>query len=82
MKNAELSINTIVVASIALLVLVVLSVILIQKMGWFNDNTTSCTAQGGVCVEACEEGYSQNAALSCGKQTGLTCCMRMGTTAE
>lgn len=43
MKRAQsISINTIIVAAIALLVLVIISVIFMQRMGWFGRKSNDC----------------------------------------
>ena len=55
MKKAQgISMTTIVVAAIALLVLVVLSVIFIGNMGDWITKAKDCTNKGGICVEAGE----------------------------
>jgi len=50
MKKAQgISINVIIIAAIALLVLVVLSVIFIGRMGDWGSKTNDCLANGGLC---------------------------------
>ncbi len=57
MKKAQgISMNVIIIAAIALLVLVVLSVVYIGKMGTWGKTTNSCTSNGGKCrarLETC-----------------------------
>jgi len=54
MKKAQgLSLNTIVIAAIVVLVLIVLSVIFIRSLSNTNQNLVSCTLQGGKCAIAC-----------------------------
>ena len=52
-KGVELSMNVIIIAAIALLVLVVLSVIFLGRIGAFGEKAASCAAQGGKCAVAC-----------------------------
>jgi hypothetical protein len=57
MKRGQgISMNVIIIAAIALLVLVVLSVIFLSRSGLFARETVNCRQNGGVCVdndEAC-----------------------------
>ncbi len=53
-KGQGISINVIIIAAIALLVLVVLSVIFLGRIGLFGVKTISCTDQGGSCSLADE----------------------------
>lgn len=79
MKRGELSMEVIIIAAIALLILVILTVLLVRKGGDLNEGT-SCTAPsiGGTCVESvsdCEGGYpSKN---SCPNR-GEICCVPLG----
>jgi hypothetical protein len=65
MKNKRaqgISMNTIIIAAIALLVLVIVSVIFMSRMGWFTKNANDCnklTAGKGECDHGstCERGY-------------------------
>lgn len=51
MKKAQgLSMNTIIIAAIALLVLVILSVIFMGRMGWWSQSSTDCLKVGGTCM--------------------------------
>lgn len=51
MKKAQgISINVIIVAAIALLVLVILSVIFIGRLGTFSSSVGECENKGGSCV--------------------------------
>ncbi len=50
MKKAQgISMNVIIIAAIALLVLVVLSVIYIGRMGTWGKTTNDCESNGGFC---------------------------------
>lgn len=50
-KAQGLSFNVIIVAALALLVLIVLSVIFIRQTGIFSKNVESCASKGGVCAK-------------------------------
>lgn len=49
-KAQGISINVIIIAAIALLVLVILSVIFIGKLGIFGVKVNECENKGGLCV--------------------------------
>lgn len=54
MKKAQgISVNVIIIAAIALLVLVILSVVYIGRMGEWGIQTKNCETQGGKCSEKC-----------------------------
>jgi hypothetical protein len=54
MKRAQsLSLNTIIIAALALLVLVIISVIFMQRMGWFNKKANDCKS---VQADGCDFG--------------------------
>jgi len=55
-KGVEITMNTIVVAAIALLVLVVLSAIFLGRIGTFGEKSESCEVQGGLCAPTGECG--------------------------
>jgi hypothetical protein len=61
MKRAQsLSLNTIIIAALALLVLVIISVVFMSKMGWFNRKANDCkTINDNGCSygSTCPEGY-------------------------
>jgi hypothetical protein len=65
-KRAQgISINTIIIAAIALLVLVIVSVIFMGRMGWFAKNSNDCikiTGGKGSCDMGtrCETGYTMH----------------------
>lgn len=50
-KKSELSINTVIVAALALAVLIVLIFIFTGNLGKVSDNIGSCTAKGGECAK-------------------------------
>lgn len=80
MKRAQgISINVIVVAAIALLVLVVLSVVFLGRFGLFAQQSGDCENKGGRCVVgSCPSGTNQYAGWSCPETSsgaGQTCCL-------
>ncbi len=80
-KAQGMSMNVIIIAAIALLVLVILSVIFIGRMGGFGKATKDCETQGGECMPApCSqhEGYMTLPGLSCGEDTTNVCCAKLG----
>lgn len=82
MKKGALSINTVVIATIAILVLAVLSFLVYSTMQDWNT-ASACTAQGGRCVSGisnqngpCGEDKritGENDENLCGN-TGQVCC--------
>jgi hypothetical protein len=82
MKKAQgISINVIVVAAIALLVLVVLSVVFLGRFGTFSQQSADCENKGGRCaVGACPSGTSEYPAFACpNTASGATqsCCLQI-----
>ncbi len=84
MKKAQsISINTIIIAAIALLVLVILSVVFTGRMGIWTKETAKCEPTIGRCASAgvncgdigtSVEGYpTKYAAAKCDAE-GATCC--------
>jgi hypothetical protein len=67
MRKAELSINVIIVAAIALLVLVILGVIFMGNMANFNFKKSDCTTNNGQCVygDGCPEGMMNHPSAYC-----------------
>jgi hypothetical protein len=55
-RGQGISMNVIIIAAIALLVLVVLSVVFMGRMGTFSSGSADCNNQGGVCAEVCGTG--------------------------
>ena len=89
-KKAEgMSVNVIIVAILALLVLVVLSFVFAGKIGDFVKGTKQCQSIGGECLGACniEQGYKEMFTAACldkntGKLTGEKCCIQIDKSAE
>jgi hypothetical protein len=76
-KAQGISMNVIIIAAIALLVLVILSVIFIGRMGSFGQQTGSCESQGGTCYDGstCPQGTTTYD-LEC--EEGQSCCLAVG----
>jgi len=73
MKNNKaqgISMNVIIIAAIALLVLVILSVIFLGKMGGFGKGVGDCTNKGGTCQAFCDPELSEQQMFewSCGTE--------------
>ena len=80
-KAQGLSMNVIIVAAIALLVLVVIVAIFSGRMGIFNRDLTDqakneCTSKGGECLDTCGDGYVQSFGMTC-EGAGKICCMKV-----
>ena len=86
-KRAQgISINTIIIAAIALLVLVILSVIFMGRMGWFSQKSNDCLALTGASGDcdrgtSCGAGYTQHPSGVCydGKEIDRynVCCIKI-----
>ena len=87
-KKGDLSMNVIIAAALALLVLVILSVVFVGKMSKTRQEIDSCAANGGRCLNPGECGvnpdgsndpYKRETRHECmdlrGKPTGDVCCM-------
>jgi len=86
MKKAQgLSMNVIIIAAIALLVLVIISVLVLRAGGNVNRGT-GCTGVGGTCIEnpgftidnPCSdlgEGYKPDPTHGCGTEDQI-CCLK------
>ncbi len=82
-KAQGISMNVIIIAAIALLVLVILSVIFIGRMGSFGRAAANCESQGGQCLPppCSKPEYGQltrHPTLSCGEDTENICCLAIG----
>ncbi len=83
LKKAQgISMNTIIIAAIALLVLVIVSVIFMSRMGWFAQNSNDCRKFNGDCTQGttCEKGYSPHPIGICYDGTDVdrynACCVK------
>ena len=74
MKRGEISMEVIIIAAIALLILVILSFLIINKGGQV-DKGTSCRSLGGTCQSECDPQTSQESPLSC--EQGEVCCVSL-----
>mgnify|MGYP006995560497 CR=1 FL=1 len=68
-KGQGISINTIIIAAIALLVLIVLA-FLVANAGQEAHEGTSCTYAGGTCKDSCDTAYR----IADGNCAAGTCC--------
>jgi len=67
-KAQGISLNAIIIAAIAMLVLVIVSIIFVGRMGKTRESVDSCEINGGSCLEECLEsgGYpSKTSAYKC-----------------
>ena len=84
-KGQGLSMNTIIIAALALLVLVILSMIFMNRLGIFVSESKSCSQNGGRCVgitESCPAGMTDRVIgnIKCHDSSGDTentqkCCI-------
>ena len=77
-KGQGISLNVIIIAAIALLVLVILSVIFMGRMGIWSTKSKECssaTGGAGACMEACGGEYPTPIDIyEC--PTGQQCCVK------
>ncbi len=85
MKKAQgMSVNVIIIAVLALLVLVVLAFIFTGKIGQFSRTTGDCEAiAGNACEIQCDSGYVQDNSRGCFDKDnepmeGYVCCIPVG----
>lgn len=89
MKNKRaqgISMNTIIIAAIALLVLVIVSIIFMGRMGWFAKNSNDCmklTGGKGDCNQGpkCQDDYTEHPTGICydrnsNEPTSDACCVK------
>jgi|FLOH01.1.fsa_nt_gi hypothetical protein len=81
-KAQGISINTIIIAAIALLVLVILSVLLLRGGGNIVDGT-ACEGVGGTCASSCSDLstgtniFTRHTTAMC-ETDGDVCCVTLG----
>ncbi len=81
MKKAQgLSMNTIIIAAIALLVLVILSIIFMGRMGWFTQSSSDCNKVGGTCMYSQCKDAQDTAGNQVYKEHPSAKCYTTGTT--
>ena len=71
-RRGELSMEVIIIAAIALLILVVLTILILRK-GNDLSTGTGCEGVGGSCLDECGEGYARNFGNTCSE--GRVCCV-------
>ena len=78
-KGADLSMNVIIIAAIALLVLVILAVLLFRSGGQVSEGT-GCEGFGGQCasVRPADGNWVENPAFSDSCGVGASCWVRLG----
>lgn len=82
-KGQSISMNTIIIAAIALLVLVIVSLIFLTDIFKFTKNKNDCTRNSGTCEfgRRCPEGYSEHPTAFCydGDEidSSAVCCVRV-----
>jgi len=82
-KSQGISMNTIIIAAIALLVLVILAVIFTQRMGWWSRSSQDCEKVGGKCdIVSCTDGWIEHPSAVCDKSQGNYCCIRYDTSQD
>lgn len=64
-KGAELSLNVIIIAALALLVLVIVAIIFMGKTGTFTKESGSCTTIGGSCTRTGCTGDERQVSYNC-----------------
>jgi len=84
MKKAQsMPMNVIIVAALALIVLIILAVVFMNKMGGFVKETDTCTNNGGSCVVE-KDGCGQYQVEKTGDvnykcEKGKICCVGIST---
>lgn len=85
-KGAELSLNVIIIAALALLVLVIVAVIFMGRTGMFRRESGNCVNMGGYCSKTgCNGDYERRVGYDCnldgdtslneGQATDGVCCI-------
>jgi len=65
-RGAELSLNVIIIAALALLVLVIVAVIFMGRAGTFRKESGNCANMGGYCSRTgCTNDYERKVAYDC-----------------
>ncbi len=62
-KAQGLSLNTIIIAALVIMVLIILGMVFMGRMGTFASTSKSCSSKGGTCIEGtsgfdCPEEYT------------------------
>jgi len=81
-KAQGLSLNMVIVAAIALIILVIIVAIFTGRISVFGKGVSACSTKGGTCKEACVEGETEAFGARCpeeGQDDILdTCCIPVG----
>ncbi len=65
-KAQGLSLNVIIIAALALLVMVILAVIFMGRLGGFREGSGDCATFGGFCSRtSCEGDYTRQVSYDC-----------------
>ncbi len=65
-KAQNISINVIIVAALALVVLVIISILTTGRLFSFSKSSHDCVNNGGICSDyGCDEGYRQYGNYKC-----------------
>jgi hypothetical protein len=65
-RGAELSLNVIIIAALALLVLVIVAIIFMGRTGMFRKESGNCVNMGGYCsTKACNGDYERRVSYDC-----------------
>jgi hypothetical protein len=75
-KGQSISINAIIIAALALLVLVLIALIFTGKIGFFRVQSGQCENNGGTCKAACDSGAgeTQTSLYKC-DNANYVCCL-------
>ena len=81
-KGQGLSMNVIIIAALALLVLVVLTIMFLGRTATFGEASVDCQQQGGTCATICGQGDAEGFNIpytpwKCQDET-LACCIKGG----
>lgn len=71
MKAQSISLNTVVIAALALLVLIVMALVFTGKIKVFGTESRKCSNQGGACESGCEANEQEIANTEC----AVKCCL-------
>jgi len=87
MKKAQgMSMNVIIIAALAIIVLIILVVVMTGKFNIFGTTMRDCSAQGGDCLDQCNEGYARLRFTNCDDEIeypeGAVCCVPVYTIGE
>lgn len=79
MKRGEISMEVIIIAAIALLVLVILSFLLLRNTDPYTDQ---CSTVGGTCLDDCSEMPGTIPSVNQCPGEGMRCCVPLGNSDE